>query len=243
MRSIADSLLVWKKLFVKLVDTTEVVEEKNLYRRIVTKSSSMFVNVAVLLNLKLRQEGLGETSFLVSEMSSSELADYKEKWHGLKRDWHLFGLLKQMVDAWTSLLVIPTVRIGSESSLYSDVKSSIPILRLKESVDKGFEKVYLEVEKTLHELDVEMGKIVKQFHEDRIPQLLTQMEQACTVRGKYFYLSLAFIAAPLLVNLLILPQFTQGAISLLRQTVAITSSLAMLGVFILLIYVHKMLSV
>jgi hypothetical protein len=139
--------------------------------------------------------------------------------------------------------VIPTARIGLESSLYSDVKSSIPILRLKESVDKGFEKVHLGVEKTLGELDVEMGKIVNQFHEDRIPQLLTQMEQACTVRGKYFYLSLVFIAAPLLVNLLILPQFTQGAILLLRQAVAITSSLAILGVFILLIYVHKMLSV
>jgi hypothetical protein len=243
MQSIGESLLTWKKLFSKLVDTTEVPEEKNLYQRIVAKSSSMFVNVAVLLNLKLRQEGLGRTGILVSEMSHQEHADYQRKWRALKKDWHLFDLIKQVVDGWTSTLAIPTTGIGFESPLHSDVSSSIPILKLKESVDKGSEKVHVEVEKTLHEFDGKIGKIVNRFHEDRIPQLLTQMEQASIVRGKYFYLSLIFIAAPLLVNLLILPQLSEGAMLSLRVAVAITGALAIVGVIILLLYIHKMLNV
>jgi hypothetical protein len=56
-------------------------------------------------------------------------------------------------------------------------------------------------------------------------------------------MSLVFIAAPLLVNLLVLPQFSEGALLLLREIVALTSVLAVLGVVILLFYVHKMLNV
>jgi hypothetical protein len=243
MQSIGENLLAWRKLFAKLANTTEIPEEKNLYRRIATESSSMFVNVAVLLNLKLAQQGLAGTHLLISEMSPNEHEDYGKKWHALKKDWHLFNLVKQIVNRWVTVTVIPTTKIGLESSLHSDVGGSIPILKLKENVDKSSEKIHLEVENTLNELDNKISKIVTRFHEDRIPQLMTQMEQASVVRGKYFYLSLIFIAAPLLVNLVILPQLSEGTMPFLMQAIALTSSLAILGVIILLFYISKMLNV
>jgi hypothetical protein len=242
-RSIGENLIALKKVFATFADATEIPEEKNLYKRVVHKCSSMFVNVTILLNLKLRQERLTGTGLLVSEMSPQEHEDYQEKWRWIKRDWHLFGLIKQVVDAWVPTTVIPTTKMNLEPSLHSELTSSIPVLKLKEDVDKNSERIHLNVEKTLHELDGKIDKIVVRFHEDRIPQLLTQMEQANIVRGRYFYLSLIFIAAPLLVNLLILPQFSGGAILLLREVVALTSALAILGVVILLLYIYKMLNV
>lgn len=242
LRSIGEGLLALKKVFGKLADATEVSEEKHLYERIVCKSSSMFVNVAVLLNLKLRHEGLAGSGLLISDMSPKEHEDYQEKCRALKKDWHLFGVIKQIVDTWVTAVLIPA-RTDSASSLHSEVSGSIPVLKLKEEVEKGSEKVHLDVERILHGLDSKIEKVVVRFHEDRIPQLLTQMEQSSIVRGRYFYLSLVFIAAPLLVNLLVLPQFSEGAILLLREIVALTSVLAVLGVVILLFYVHKMLNV
>ena len=242
LRSIGDSLLALKKVSGKLADATDVSEEKRLYERIVHKSSSMFVNIAVLLNLKLRQEGMTGTGLLISDMSPKEHEEYKEKCRALKKDWHLFEVVRQVVDTWAVAAVLP-MRTDSASSLQSEVSGSIPVLRLKEEVEKGSEKIHVDVEKILHGLAAKIDKIVARFHENRIPQLLTQMEQSSIVRGRYFYLSLVFIAAPLLVNLLVLPQFSEGAILLLREIVALTSVLAVLGVIILLFYVHKMLNV
>lgn len=242
LRSIGESLLALKKVFGKLTDTTEIPEEKQLYKRIIGKSSSMFVNVAVLLNLKLKQEGLAGSGLLISDMNPKEHDDYQEKCRALKKDWHLFGLVKQIVDTWATVAVIPA-KTELESSLHSEVSGSIPVLRLKEEVSKGSERIHVDVEKILHGLAAKVDKIVVRFHEDRVPQLLTQMEQSSIVRGRYFYLSLVFIAAPLLVNLLVLPQFSEGALLLLREVVALTSVLAVLGVVILLFYVHKMLNV
>jgi hypothetical protein len=242
LRSIGAGLLTLKKVFGRLVDETEVLEEKKLYERITSKSSYMFVNVAVLLNLKFRQEGLPGGGLLISDMNAKEHEDYQEKSRALKKDWHLFGIVKQIVDTWATVAVLPA-KTDSESSLHSEVSGSIPVLRLKEEVIKSSERVHLEVEKVLHGLAAKIDKVVVRYHEDRIPQLLTQMEQSSIVRGRYFYLSLVFIAAPLLVNLLVLPQFSEGVIVLLREVVALTSVLAVLGVVTLLFYVHKMLNV
>jgi hypothetical protein len=175
-------------------------------------------------------------------MNAKEHEDYQEKSRALKKDWHLFGIVKQIVDTWATVAVLPA-KTDSESSLHSEVSGSIPVLRLKEEVIKSSERVHLEVEKVLHGLAAKIDKVVVRYHEDRIPQLLTQMEQSSIVRGRYFYLSLVFIAAPLLVNLLVLPQFSEGVIVLLREVVALTSVLAVLGVVTLLFYVHKMLNV
>jgi hypothetical protein len=242
-RSIGESLLALKRVFVTLADATEVLEEKELYKRIVRKCSSMFVDVAVLLNLKLRQERLTGTGLLISEMSSEEREKYHERWRMVKRDWHVLTLIKQIVDAWEATTVIPATRMKLEPSLHSELASSLPILRLKENVDKSSERVHLDVGKRLRELEDKIDKIIVRFHEDRIPQLLTQMEQANVVRGKYFYLSLIFIAAPTLVNLLILPQFSGAAILFLRVVVGLTSVLAILGVVILLFYIYEILNV
>jgi len=69
------------------------------------------------------------------------------------------------------------------------------------------------------------------------------MEKANTIRGRYFYLALVFIAAPLFINLLILPQLSVGTASFFQLVISVTSSLSMMGIAFLLLYINRILNV
>jgi hypothetical protein len=114
---------------------------------------------------------------------------------------------------------------------------------LKERLDKNSKHVRAETEEIYNELAEDIGKIGKQLYQDRIPQLLSQMENANTIRGKYFYLALIFIATPLFINILILPQLSIGTVTFFQPIISITSSLSVMGIAFLLIYINRILSV
>lgn len=243
IQPIETGLLALKKTFNQLAASTAIAEEKKIYERIVTKASSMFVDFAVLLNLKLTQEGLMDTVFSASEMDSQLYGVYQKRRQNVTKEWQVFNVIKRVTDTWEA----PTAFFVEKSSrvvpLQADLKSSIAILKLKEGVDKSSMSVRSEVAKKLNELNEEIGEISKRLHEDRIPQLLPQMKQASTIRGKYFYLALAFIATPLLVNLIILPQLSETTASFFQQVIPITSLLSVFGAIFLLLYIHKILNV
>jgi len=243
IQSIETHLLALKKAFTQLAASTTIAKEKNLYEKIATKASSMFVDFAVLSNLKLTQQGLADVSFLVSEMDSSLYKAYQKRIRSVNKEWQIFSIIKQIIDTWET----PTAFFGEKSnrgtSLQADLKSSIAILKLKEDVDESSTNIRSEVAKTLSELNDELSEISKRLHEDRIPQLLPQMKQASTIRGKYFYLALVFIATPLLINLLILPQLSETTATFFHPIISITSLLSVLGVIFLLLYIHKILNV
>jgi hypothetical protein len=69
------------------------------------------------------------------------------------------------------------------------------------------------------------------------------MENANTIRGNYFYLALVFIATPLFINLLILPQLSVGTASFFQPIISITSSLSVMGIAFLLLYINRILNV
>jgi len=241
IQSIENHLIILRKTFTNLAATTTITEERNLYERIATKVSLIFVNLAVLLNLKLKQQGLPDTGLLVSEMDSNLYRVY-EKRRSIRKEWHLLNIIKQIVDIWEAPAAFFDEKSKKKSALQTDIKSSISLLELKEKVDKG-STVSSEVKKTLGNLTDELSKVSKRLHEDRIPQLLFQMEQASTLRGKYFYLALIFIAAPLLANLLILPQFSETTLTFFKSIISVTSLLSVMGVIFLLLYIHKILNV
>lgn len=243
MESLGQNLLSLRQMFSKLADNATVAKEENLYRRIVQKSSSMFVNVVVILGLKLARQGLPDTGLLISEMNPTDYETYEKRKASVKKDWHLFNIMRQILDTWEPSGTIASDGSRVESGLHSDVRGSLPILKLKESADKSLAKVRVETEGMLDELDEKITEIANQFHKDRITQLLIQMEQASTVRGKYFYLTLMFVAVPLLTNLMMLPLLNVLSTDLLRIVVSVTSSLTVLGVVFLLLYVHKILNV
>jgi len=236
-------LLDLRKTFGELAASATVVEERNLYERIVEKASSMFVSFAVLLNLKLKQQGLPETGFLVSEMDSKLYEVYEKGRRGIKKEWHLFNIIEKAVDMWEVPASFSVGESHGESTLCADLNSSMSILKLKERIDRSSADIRVKVEKALGDLNSQIGKISRQLHEDRIRQLLSQMEQASIIRGKYFYLTLIFIAAPLLINLLILPQLSETTAVFFRHAVSVTSLLSVAGVVFLLLYVHKILNV
>lgn len=245
MHSIENHLLVLRKTFANLAATTAITEERNLYERITAKASSIFVNFAVLLNLKLRQQGLPDTGLAVSEMDSNLYRVYEERRKSIGKDWHLFNIIKEIVDVWEAPTAFFTEKSNEKLALQADLKSSISILKLKEKVDRS-STIYSEVVKTVSDLTDELdeiGKISKRLHKDRIPQLLFQMEQASTIRGKYFYLALIFIATPLLINLLTLPQLSEATITFFKPIISATSLLSVMGVIFLLLYIHKILNV
>jgi hypothetical protein len=64
------------------------------------------------------------------------------------------------------------------------------------------------------------------------------MKQANAIRGNYFYLALAFIAAPLLTNLLILPILSETTAVFLRHIIAVTSLLSVMGVVFWLLSIY-----
>jgi len=243
IQSIETLLLALKKAFTQLAASTRIAEERNLYERIVAKASSMFVDFAVLLNLKLTQQGLVDTGLLVSEMDSSLYRVYQKRRQSVNKEWQIFSVIKRIIDTWEAPAAFFIAKSNRETPLQADLKSSIAILKLKENVGESSTNIRTEVAKTLSELNDEFSEISKRLHEDRIPQLLPQMKQASTIRGKYFYLALAFIAAPLLINLLILPQLSETTTTFFQPIISITSLLSVLGVIFLLLYIHKILSV
>lgn len=236
-------LLSLRKTFTKLAATATVTEERNLYEGIVAKSSSMFVNFAVLLNLKLKQQGLPITGLLVSEMEPSLYKIYEERRMSVKKEWQLFNIIGKIMNVWEGSATFLVEKSRRESALQADIKGSISFLKLKECVDKGSANIRGEVAKVLDDLGKEISEISKRLHQDRIPQFLSQMEQASTLRGKYFYLTETFITAPLLINLLILPQLSETTANFFKPIISITSSLSVMGVTFLLLYIHKILNV
>ncbi len=243
IRSIETHLLALRKTFTQLSATTTITEERNLYERITTKASSMFVNLAALLNLKLKQQGLPDTGLLVSEMDPNLYKVYKKRTQSIKKEWQIFTLIKQIIDTWEAPTAFFVEKSNVKSALQADLTSSLAVLKLKEHVDKSSTNIRSEVTKTLSSLNDEISEISKRLHEDRIPQLLPQMKQASTIRGKYFYLALIFIATPLLINLLILPQLSETTATFFQPVISITSLLSVMGVIFLLLYIHKILNV
>jgi len=242
IQSIENHLLVLRKTFTNLAATTTISEERNLYERITAKASTIFVNFAVLLNLKLKQQGLPDTGLTVSEMDSDLYRVYEKRRKSIRKDWQIFNIIKEIIDVWEAPTAFFTEKPSRKSALQADLKGSVSLLELKEKVDRS-STIRSEVVKMLSNLIDELGKISKRLHEDRIPQLLFQMEQASTLRGKYFYLALIFIAAPLLINLIILPQLSETTLTFFKQIISITSLLSVMGVIFLLLYIHKILNV
>jgi len=241
MQSISTLLLALQKRFAELAATTTVTEERNLYERARVKASSMFVNLAVLLNLKLKQQGLPDTA-QVSEMDPNLYKVYQKRRQGVKKEWQVFDLIQQITNIWEAPTVFFAENSRSQSALQADLTSSLSILKFKETVDKSSANIRLEASKTLSDLDNEVSEISKRLHEDKIPQLLSQMRHASTLRGKYFYLALIFIAAPLLINLLILPQLSETTAAFFQPIISITSLLSVMGVLFLLLYIYRILS-
>jgi hypothetical protein len=241
IQSIAAHLLALRKNFTQFAKTTTVKEERDLYTRIATKASELFVDFAVILKLKLRQQGLPDTDLLVSEMDSTFYGVYEKTRRDIKKEWHLLNIIKRIVDTWEGQTAF-FVETTNKAALKADLKNSIAILKLKEKVDQASADVAKQTAKTLNEIDNEFSELNKRFHEDRIPQLLAQMVQANALRGKYFYLTLIFIATPLLVNLIILPQLSQATAAFFQPVIWVTSLLSIIGVVFLFLYIYKILN-
>jgi hypothetical protein len=243
VQTIGNNLLALRKSFSLLETQTTVEEEKNLYRRVVEKASSMYVDFAVLSNLKLIQQGLAETDLMISGMDPQLYVNYKEERNQVKKEWQILVTIKQVVDTWEGSKTLVLEKYEKRTSLQQDLRNSISLLGLKERLNKNSKHVRAETEEIHNELAEDIDKIGKQLHQDRIPQLLSQMENANTIRGKYFYLALAFIATPLFINLLILPQLSEGTASFFQPIISITSSLSVMGIAFLLLYIDRILNV
>ena len=241
IQSVAAHLSALRKNFTQLVATTAIKEERDLYSRIATNASDLFVDFAVILRLKLRQQGLSDTDLLVSEMDSALYNVYQKRRRDIRREWQLLSIIKRIVDTWEGQTAF-FIETSSKSALKADLQNSIAISKLKEKVDKGSANVAKETAKISNELDDQFSELSKRLHEDRIPQLLSQMVQASTLRGKYFYLTLIFIAAPLLVNLVILPQLSQTTVTFFQPIISVTSLLSIMGVVFLFLYIYKILN-
>jgi hypothetical protein len=241
IQSIAAHLVALRKSFIQFATSTTIKEERDLYTRIAKKASDLFVDFAVVLKLKLKQQGLPDTDLLVSEMDPALYSVYEKTRRDIKKEWHLLNIIKRIVDAWEGQTAF-FVETTSEPALKADLKNSIAILKLKEKVDQSSANIAKETAKTVNEIDDEFSELSKRFHEDRLPQLLSQMMQASTLRGKYFYLALIFIATPLLVNLIILPQLSQATVAFFQPVIWVTSLLSIIGVIFLFLYIYKILN-
>jgi len=243
MQSIETHMLTLRKTFTKLAASTTVAEEIGLYERIDVKVSSIFVDFVVLLNLKLKQQGLPISQLFVSEMDSRLYRVYEKRLKGVKKEWQIFTLIKRITDTWEAHTASFIENTSIALPLETDLKSSIAILKIKEKVDKTLVDPRNDVFKAFSDLNSGIGEISVQLRDDGIPQLLSQMRQASVLRGKYFYLALIFIVAPLLSNLLILPQLSPTTAAFFQPTIAVTSVLSVLGIIFLLLYIHKILNV
>jgi hypothetical protein len=243
VQTIGNNLLALRKSFSLLETQTTVEEEKNLYRRVVERASSMYVRFAVLSNLKLTQQGLAETDLMISGMDPQLYVNYKKERNQVKKEWQILVTIKRIVDTWEGSKTLVLEKHEKRTSLQQDLRNSISLLALKERLDKDSKHVRAETEEICNELAEDIGKIGRQLHQDRIPQLLSQMENTNAVRGKYFYLVLAFVATPLFINLFILPQLSIGTASFFQPIISITSSLCVMGIAFLLLYINRMLNV
>jgi hypothetical protein len=243
VQTMGNHFIALRKTFLLLETQTTVEEEKSLYRRVGEKASSMYVKLAVLSDLMLMQQGLAETDLMVSAMDSQLYVNYKEERNQVKREWQTLVTIKQIVDTWEGSKTLVLEKREKRTSLQHDLRNSISLLELKERLDKDSKHFRAETEEIYSKLAGDIDKIGKQLHRDRIPQLLSQMEKANTIRGKYFYLALAFIAAPLFINLLILPQLSVGTASFFQPIVSVTSSLSVMGIAFLLLYINRILNV
>jgi hypothetical protein len=189
------------------------------------------------------QQGLAETDLMISGMDPQLYAAYKKERDRVKKEWQILVTIKQMVDTWEGSTTLVTKKNERRASLQQDLRSSISLLGLKEKLDKSSKQVRAEAEEILNELTEDLGKIGRELRLERIPQLLSQMEQANTIRGKYFYFALFFIATPLFVNLLVLPQLSIATASFFQPVISITSSLSVMGIAFLLLYISKILNV
>jgi hypothetical protein len=243
MQSIETHLRSIEKTFTQLAETSTIAHERNLYQRVSRKASLTFVNFAVLLNLKLRQQGLPETGLVLSEMDSNLHKAYQKRRRNIKKDWQILDLIKQIIGTWEAPSAFFIEKSDIELGLEAELKSSLAVLKLKRNVDKSLEEIYHATLKVLSDLDKDITRISKRLHEDRIFQLLPQMQQAIALRSKYFFLALFFIAAPLLINLIIMLQLSETTASLFQPVISITSFLSVLGVIFLLLYIYKILEV
>lgn len=242
IQTIESRLIALKKILAKLAETTTISKEKSLYERIIEKLSLVSADLAVLSYFKLKQQGL-DAGFLVSEMNSNLYKVFEKRKQKIKKEWHLFKIIKEIVDIWEAPTTSFFEKSEGKTALQADLKSSISILKLKEAFDKKSKDIRDEVTKSLSDLDREISQISQRLREDKIPQLLSQMEYASVMRGRYFYVTLIFIAAPLLINILILPQFSEATVALFRPIVSITCSLSVIGILFLFLYIHKLLNV
>jgi hypothetical protein len=243
VQAMGSQLLSLRKTFLQLEREATVAEEKNLYRRIIEKTSRMFVAFALLLNLKLRREGLPHTGFLVSEMDTEIFRRIQKERRNIKKEWQILAAFKQIVDTWAGTNASIIDNSKKTTSLQRDLRGAISILQLKQRIDKSTKDVHNEIAKILNELQQEISKIENQLHEDRIPQLLLQMQDSNALRGIYFYPTLIFIAVPLFMDLLILPQLSESTAPFFQQIITVTSLLSVFGVISLLIYIHKLLNI
>jgi hypothetical protein len=243
VQAMGNHFIALRKTFLLLETQTTVEEEKSLYRRVGEKASSMYVKLAVLSDLMLMQQGLAETDLMISAMDSQLYVNYKEERNQVKKEWQTLVTIKQIVDIWEGSKTLVLEKYEKRTSLRQDLRNSISLLELKERLDKNSKHFRAETEGIFSELAGDIDKIGKQLHRDRIPQLLSQMEKANTIRGRYFYLALAFIAAPLFINLLILPQLSLGTASFFQPIISITSSLSVMGIAFLLLYINRILNV
>ena len=243
VQTMGNNLLALRKTFTLFESQTTVEEERNLYRRVVKKTSLMYVNLAVLSDLKLIQQGLAQTDLMISAMDPLLYADYREERRRVKKEWQILATVKQIVDTWEGSRTLLLREGEKRTSLHRDLRESISLLALKERLDKNSKNVRTETETIYNQLSEDIDKIGNQLRQDRIPQLLSQMENANTIRGKYFHLALAFIATPLLINLLILPQLSAGTASFFQPIISITSSLSVIGIAFLLVYINRILNI
>jgi hypothetical protein len=243
VQSIESHLLTLRKTFRQLAAGTAIIEEESLYEKIASKATFMFLDFAVLLNLKIKQQGLPDADLLISEMDSTLHNIYRERRQSVKKEWQILNIIKEIIDVWEGSSSFSTEKSNTKSSLQVDIKSSLSILKLKENVEKSSTRNYVEVTKTLNDLGHEIEEISSRLHADKIPQLLLQMKQASVISGKYFYLALIFIASPLLINLLILPLFSETTATLFQPVILLTSFLSIMGVAFLLLYIQKILNV
>jgi len=243
IQTIGNNLLALRKSFSILETQSTVEEEKELHKRVIGKSSSIYIDFAVLSDLKLRQQGLAETDLMISGMDPQLYTAYKKERHRVKKEWQILATIKQMVDNWEGSTTLVVEKSEKRTSLQQDLRSSISLLGLKEKLDKNSKHVRAEAEEILNELTGDLSKIGSELRQERIPQLLSQMEQANTIRGRYFYFALAFIATPLFINLLVLPQLSIGTASFFQPVISITSSLSVMGIAFLLLYISKILNV
>ena len=243
VQAMGSNLLALLKTFSQLETQTTVEEEKNLYRRVAEQASSIYVKLAVLSDLMLLQQGLAKTDLMVSGMDPRLFANYKEERSQVRKEWQMLGTIKQIVDIWEGSKALVLEKYERKTSLQQDLRNSVSLLGLKERLDKDSKHFRVETEGIINELAEDIDKIGKQLHRDRIPQLLSQMEKANTIRGTYFYLALVFIAAPLFINLLILPQLSVGTALFFQPIISVTSSLSVMGIAFILLYINRILNV